>query len=157
VNFFMWKRMGLLLLGLSLLALTGQSQVRQVQNSTSTQQQKRLPGSKKRKKKIMKLQAQDSGRSLDLHVNDSFSVELGENPTTGYRWQILENGAPALRITHDSFVPGQSQGIGAGGTRVLEFIAGNAGTASIHLGYARSGDPASLKNEFRLQVQVSPR
>jgi inhibitor of cysteine peptidase len=153
----MWKRTGLLFLGLSLLTVTGQPQVSQFQNSTSTQQQKRLPGSKKRKKKMMKLQAQDSGRSLDLHVNDSFSVELGENPTTGYRWQILESGAPELRISRDSFVPGQSQGVGAGGTRVLEFIAENAGAASIHLGYARSGDLASLKNEFRLQVQVGPR
>jgi inhibitor of cysteine peptidase len=150
----MWKRTGLLLLGLALLAVWGQPQALYFQ-STSTQQQKRLPGSKKRKK--MKLQAQDSGRSLDLHVHDTFSVELGENPTTGYRWQILESGAPALRISRDSFTLGQSQGVGAGGTRILEFVAENAGAASIHLGYARSGDPASLKNEFRLQVKVSHR
>lgn len=106
--------------------------------------------------KKMNLTAQDSGRSLKVPLHATLSIELGENPTTGYRWQILENGAPVLRLNKDSFQRGSSAAVGAGGTRILEFVTESAGAASLRIGYARSGDPASLKNEFLLNVQVSP-
>jgi hypothetical protein len=97
----MWKRTGSLFLGLSLLAVTSHPQASQFQNNASTQQQKRLPGSKKRKKKIMKLQAQDSGRSLDLHVNDSFSVQ--PRVIAGRFWKAarLRSASAAIRLFQD--------------------------------------------------------
>jgi inhibitor of cysteine peptidase len=104
----------------------------------------------------MNLTAQDSGRSLSVAQHVTLIVELAENPTTGYRWTILENGAPVLRLSNDSFRRGSSTAVGAGGTRVLEFSTESAGAASLRIGYARPSDPASLKDEFLLHVQVTP-
>jgi inhibitor of cysteine peptidase len=105
--------------------------------------------------KVIELKSEDSGRSLDLRLQQTIRISLGENPTTGYRWQILEDGAPILHLSNDSFQRGSSTAVGAGGTRVLEFLASSAGTASLRLGYFRPSDPASQKNEFVLRVVVS--
>ena len=105
--------------------------------------------------KVIELKIQDNGRRLTLPVEQTIRITLAENPTTGYRWQFLENGAPVLRLTRDSFQRGSSSAVGAGGNRILEFVADAAGTASLRLGYARASDPASQKNEFALTVQVS--
>ncbi|HEY2362284.1 MAG TPA: protease inhibitor I42 family protein [Candidatus Angelobacter sp.] len=109
-----------------------------------------------KKGKRMNLTAQDSGRSLNVALHVTLIIELAENPTTGYRWQVLENGAPVLRLSNDLFRRGSSAAVGAGGTRVLEFSTESAGAASLRIGYARPSDPASLKNEFLLHVQVTP-
>jgi inhibitor of cysteine peptidase len=114
-------------------------------------------GAMRRKKgKKMILTAQDSGCSLNVPLHVPIVIELAENPTTGYRWQILENGNPVLRLAKDSFRRGSSTAVGAGGTRVLEFSTESAGAASLRIGYARPSDPVSLKNEFLLHVQVTP-
>jgi inhibitor of cysteine peptidase len=105
--------------------------------------------------KVIDLKSEDSGRSLDLGLQQTIRISLGENPTTGYRWQILEDGAPVLRLSKDSFQRGSSSAVGAGGTRVLEFLASTAGTASLRLGYLRPSDPASQKSEFVLRLVVS--
>ena len=105
--------------------------------------------------KVIDLKSEDSGRSLDLGLQQTIRISLGENPTTGYRWKILEDGAPVLRLSNDSFQRGSSTAVGAGGTRVLEFLTSAAGTASLRLGYLRPSDPASQKSEFVLRVVVS--
>lgn len=110
----------------------------------------------RKKGKKMTLTAQDSGRSLNLPLHAPIVIELAENPTTGYRWQILEDGNPVLHLTKDSFRRGSSTAAGAGGTRVLEFSTENAGAASLRIGYARPSDPAQLKSEFLLHIQVTP-
>lgn len=104
---------------------------------------------------MIELKIQDNGRRLTLPVEQTIRITLAENPTTGYRWQIIDNGAPVLRLTRDSFQRGSSSGVGAGGNRVLEFLADAAGTASLRLGYARASDPTSQKNEFALIIQVN--
>jgi inhibitor of cysteine peptidase len=111
---------------------------------------------RRKKGKGMNLSAQDSGRSLNVPLHIPIVIELAENPTTGYRWQILENGAPVLRLSNDSFRHGSSAAVGAGGTRVLEFSTESAGAASLRIGYARPSDPTSIKNEFLLHVKVTP-
>ena len=111
--------------------------------------------SRRKRGKVIELKIQDNGRRLILPVEQTIRITLAENPTTGYRWQFLENGAPVLRLTRDSFQRGSSSAVGAGGNRILEFLADAAGTASLRLGYARASDPASQKNEFVLTIQVN--
>jgi len=106
--------------------------------------------------KLIELKIHDSGRALSVLPQQTIRVSLSENPTTGYRWQILENGSPVLKLANDTFQKSPSTGVGAGGTRVLEFHTETAGTATLRLGYARASDPASQKNEFVLHVQVAP-
>jgi len=154
----------LLLLGLMMLLANdaswtsnGKERMRSQSSDFASQQMSASAGAMWRKKgKKMTLTAQDSGRSVNVPLHVNLIVELAENPTTGYRWQILENGDPVLHLSNDSFRRGSSSAVGAGGTRVLEFLTESAGTASLRIGYARPGDPASLKNEFFLHIQVTP-
>src|SRR5262249_8797977 len=111
--------------------------------------------SRRKRGQVIELRIQDNGRRLTLPVQQTIRITLAENPTTGYRWQFLENGAPVLRLTKDSFQRGSSSAVGAGGNRILEFLTDAAGTASLRLGYARASDPASQKTEFALAIQVN--
>jgi inhibitor of cysteine peptidase len=141
----------------ALLAFEGKEGMRSPSSGFASHQISTSASAMRRKKgKKMTLTAQDSGRSLNVPLHVPIVVELAENPTTGYRWQILENGSPVLRLSKDSFQRGSSTAVGAGGTRVLEFSTESAGAASLRIGYARSSDPVSLKNEFLLHVQVTP-
>ena len=108
-----------------------------------------------RKRGKVELTIQDSGRTLSLPIKQTIQITLSENPTTGYRWQVLESGTPVLRLRNDSFQRGSSSAVGAGGNRIFEFVTDAAGAAALRLGYARSGDTSSQKNEFVLTVQVS--
>ena len=83
--------------------------------------------------KVIDLKIQDSGRTLDVMTQQTIRISLGENPTTGYRWQVLENGSPVLKLSGDTFQRGASTGVGAGGTRVFEFQSETAGTGNLHL------------------------
>ena len=105
--------------------------------------------------KVIELKIQDSGRTLNLATQQTIRISLAENPTTGYRWHVVENGSPVLQLSSDNFQRGSSTGVGAGGTRVFDFHSESAGTGNLHLSYARASDPASQKNEFVLHVQVT--
>src|SRR5581483_7057383 len=37
-----------------------------------------------------------SGQSMTLPVGETLELRLPENPTTGYRWSVVENGADVL-------------------------------------------------------------
>ena len=42
-----------------------------------------------------------NGSAVETSVGDSFQLKLAENPTTGYRWQLLTDVAPALRLVQE--------------------------------------------------------
>jgi inhibitor of cysteine peptidase len=103
----------------------------------------------------MILVASDSGRTLELSLNETLEIELSENPTTGYRWQISQNGAPVLELAGDTFQLGSSSGIGGGGTRKLEFHSNVAGATTLRIVYGRPGVKDSIKQEFTLNLHVA--
>ena len=106
-------------------------------------------------RKIMILQYSDSGHTIVLKLNKEIQIDLAENPTTGYQWQIVEDGTPALEKSGDSFQRGSSPGLGAGGTRSFLFRSRFAGTAKLRIVYGRPGVKDSIKQEFLLNVRVS--
>lgn len=57
-----------------------------------------------------------NSRKADVAVGDEFAIELAENPTTGYRWQIQEMDKSAFEVLEDAFSPA-SGAVGAGGIR----------------------------------------
>jgi inhibitor of cysteine peptidase len=95
------------------------------------------------------------GKTIPLAVGDQLEVRLKENPTTGSRWRIAADGAPACEREGDSFVaagtrPGQE------GVHVWRLRAARPGRARIELAYGRSwesgGAPA---RSFAVTVEVS--
>jgi inhibitor of cysteine peptidase len=96
-------------------------------------------------------QTQNNG-SADVSVGDSFRVQLSENPTTGYRWYLQSDGAPALRLVQDSF---ESRGSlpGSGGVRYWIFAAAATGSVALRIELRRSWRPEPIST-FGITVSV---
>ncbi len=101
----------------------------------------------------MRLDASASGTRVRLRPGDSLDVVLAETPTTGYRWKLVEAGAPVLRLEADRFdPPGATPG--APGSHAWTFSVAQPGSARLALAYVRpfgSGEPA---RRFELDVDA---
>lgn len=74
----------------------------------------------------MKLDEQTAnGRTFDLERDETITLHLSENPTTGYRWHISAD--PAIEIQSNEYVRAGSNDIGAVGQRVIVFRAVGSG------------------------------
>jgi inhibitor of cysteine peptidase len=100
--------------------------------------------------------AQD-GRVLPVRVGDSISVQLPENPTTGYSWafatvddMLLEVGSPTYR--------GESPGVGGGGVKTWTLKARAPGKTRVELKRWRpwEGDQ-SVVERFTVTLDIKPR
>jgi len=92
-----------------------------------------------------------------VHVNQStiITVELAENPTTGYQWNMTVTSG--LRILNDTYVPSDTTGklVGSGGTRTWDIAAEATGNQAISAVYQRSWEPATgNETSFLLNVIV---
>jgi inhibitor of cysteine peptidase len=96
----------------------------------------------------------DEGREVSVGVGDSIVVVLEENPTTGYRWQIVRaNGI--LELAGDSYEPASPMRVGSGGHRELRFRATAAGSAAIELRHLQQWDESSVTARFSVRVRVT--
>jgi inhibitor of cysteine peptidase len=104
---------------------------------------------------MLKIDQAQNGSSLEVPLGDPFQVQLPENPTTGYRWQLQSAGDQALDLEEDSFErsPG---GIGAGGLRCWRFQAARAGLVHLEIALRRSWQPQPIET-FAITVVVKAR
>lgn len=75
---------------------------------------------------MIAIKEEDTGRTISVKVSEPFAVQLEENPTTGYVWEIEECG-DALELMESSFERPQYVSDGAGGKRIFKFIASKEG------------------------------
>jgi inhibitor of cysteine peptidase len=75
---------------------------------------------------------------IDVSVDDTFTIELGANPSTGYSWSLAapldEAVVVSLGSDHEA---GDSDAVGAPGTQKLSFRAVGEGSTTIALQYVR--------------------
>lgn len=74
------------------------------------------------------LTAAQSGCRIEARVGDELVLQLGENPTTGYRWQ--PESALQAPAREDRFEPA-AEATGAGGVRTLRFFLSNPGSSDL--------------------------
>jgi inhibitor of cysteine peptidase len=105
---------------------------------------------------IHRIEAGANGQALDVRAGDEVQIELGENPTTGYRWHVEAAGDP-LEASGSSYAR-EGSGVGAGGRRTLTFRAVRPGAAIVRLKRARARDEAAAEpaDRFEVAVRVSP-
>jgi predicted secreted protein len=77
------------------------------------------------------------GRQIELPVSEVLEVRLAENPTAGFRWNLVADGRPVCVLDSDGFEPAGGPP-GHGGRHVWRFRAAQPGEAAIELHYARS-------------------
>lgn len=97
----------------------------------------------------------DNGALVEVTLGSKVTVELEENPTTGYQWTIDCVDEVFLIPEGDAFLVGEQMGLGAGGVRRLFFRAKGAGTTSLNLIYKRpwQSNDESI-SDFKLAVRI---
>ena len=86
-------------------------------------------------------------------VASPFEVTLNETRSTGYRWDVVSDGAPVSRLERDSFeAPPATPG--APGRHTWFFSAAQAGSAEIALVYRRPFGSGNPTRRFTLRVIV---
>jgi len=97
---------------------------------------------------------QANGREVDTKVNDNFEIVLPEVRTAGYRWNIEQNGEPAVQLLEDTTQPDAARP-GSAGRHRWTFRAASAGDSEIKLQYSRSWEsPVKPTRTFTLKVRV---
>jgi inhibitor of cysteine peptidase len=100
-----------------------------------------------------RLTGADDGGVVKVRRGDAVELELPENPTTGYRWDLETHDVLAAA---DEFVqpPGEA-GIGAGGAHRWRFVLDRAGEARIALRHWQpwEGEP-SVDQRFAVRIEV---
>ena len=84
----------------------------------------------------------DNGRSVEVPVGGTFTIQLQENPTTGYSWNLsLPVG---ITLSRDEYTPSATgEGIvGAGGVRSFTLAADEPGGWNVTAEYRRPWVPA---------------
>ena len=75
----------------------------------------------------------DNGASAQVQRGAKITIELKENPTTGYRWTISSIDQVFLQPEGDEFLPPNQTTPGAGGLRRFLFRAKGAGSTAVTL------------------------
>ena len=75
----------------------------------------------------------DNGALVQVSRGAKVTIELNENPTTGYRWKISSIDEVFLLPEGDAFLSGDPKSPGAGGLRRFFFRAKGAGSTALTL------------------------
>ncbi len=96
---------------------------------------------------------EEPGKLCAVRRGDSITLELSENPSTGYLWQMTASDATILEIVQDEYVApdnGDSPLLGAAGTHRYRFRAAKAGTATLTLVLCRAWEGIDNAAETRV-------
>jgi inhibitor of cysteine peptidase len=101
----------------------------------------------------------DDGKTVALRAGDYLNVTLQEDPTTGFRWVVVEREDSRLRPAGDQYAapdPGPDGSVGGGGQRLLRFQALGAGPTRLRLEYRRVNDAGPPARTWSLVASVRP-
>ena len=82
---------------------------------------------------MITLKSMHDGNTIEVRVDDTILVQLRENPTTGYQWDIEEPKSRLIRLLGTDYIQSETSGVGGGGERALTFKAKEAGRAILKL------------------------
>jgi inhibitor of cysteine peptidase len=98
----------------------------------------------------------NSGETLAAKVGDRLTVEVQENPTTGFQWAPAGVDANIVELRTNEFRPGSTTAIGAGGVRVFQFIIKAPGHTRVQLELARAWESGASSKIFAVSLDVGP-
>jgi len=100
------------------------------------------------------IDAAADGGTIDLAVGSTLRLSLLENPSTGFRWRVAADGAPALRVEAEDYLPSGAMP-GAPGLHRWEFRAIQPGEARLRLDHARAWETVPPVETFALTIRVT--
>jgi inhibitor of cysteine peptidase len=105
---------------------------------------------------MVRVTQSDAGGTVTLPPGDALVVELPENPTTGYRWELAGPGALADRVSSD-FDPPPPGLAGAAGVRRFTVHPPAAGSYQVELVLRRPWEQdAPPRERWAVTVVVGP-
>ncbi len=106
----------------------------------------------------IKLTANDNGKTIEAAANQSLTITLDSNATTGYKWNLVtEPDAKVVKLVSSDYVVPTSDSqpiVGAGGAEVWKFQIIGAGKTTITLAYFRPFDPKQVAKEYTVTIMV---
>lgn len=103
--------------------------------------------------KPLRLSERDDGRTLLLTRGQMLELEVVENPTTGYLWQVERDGMPVLQQADSDFVPEAPNRLGEGGRKTFLFEVVEHGQVLLKLRRLRSWS-REVDKDFSLRIIV---
>lgn len=102
--------------------------------------------------RVITVTKEDSGKTVDLRVDDVLQIQLAGTATTGFWWRFQDLDEQYLRIVkkYTSEIPGVPEKIDGGPIMgVWELVAVKPGTTTVRMVYSRGGQsPKTAANEF---------
>lgn len=91
---------------------------------------------------------------LVVQKDESFTIDLESNPTTGYTWNV-ESDSDILSLTGKVFVPRKLSKAGSGGRELFTFTANSFGTTTLFFSYHRPWQSqAESVRDYNVTVSV---
>lgn len=88
----------------------------------------------------MRLNENDSNKTVEIHVDDELEIILPANLTRGYIWEVSSLNVNMLRLNNTHFIASDKI-IGAGGIEVMKFQAITVGENQVELIFHRPFEP----------------
>jgi inhibitor of cysteine peptidase len=98
----------------------------------------------------------DNGAQIQVERGAKITIELKENPTTGYRWTIGSIDQAMLAAEGDEFLPPGQKSPGAGGLRRFFFRAKAEGSTALTLVNKRAWErDDKAVSTFNLTIHIA--
>lgn len=98
-----------------------------------------------------------NGSTIAAPLNTTLTLELAENPSTGYAWNLTTTSG--LRVAADEYVPGATNVtiVGAGGIHRWQITTVAAGLQEITGVYSRPWENATANaTTYSVEISVTP-
>jgi inhibitor of cysteine peptidase len=103
----------------------------------------------------VEVSVQNDNQTVVGNVGDTFSLRLGENPSTGYSWEITtEPDATVVQKLSSEYTPGETGMAGAEGVREWRYKALEPGTTTLAMDYRRPFGDEGSANTFTVTFEV---
>ena len=94
---------------------------------------------------------------IEARVGREFQIALQANPTTGYKWELVESlDESKVKLARSEYRRNEPARVGSGGVEVWTFRAVGAGTTSLSFKYVRpwekTGPPADTRT-FKVSIR----
>ncbi|KAA6403863.1 MAG: hypothetical protein EZS28_000604 [Streblomastix strix] len=93
---------------------------------------------------------------LNKKKDETFTIELPSNPTTGYTWKLrpaTDNAIPVVKLLKDLYQPhdqpgkGKDRKVGGGGVHTFTFVADKKGATNLEFIHVRPWEKDSSNAE----------
>jgi inhibitor of cysteine peptidase len=96
----------------------------------------------------------NNGDTLAARVGDTLTIEVPENPTTGFRWAPVGVDSNMVDLQTDDFRPEVSAAVGGGGVRLFRFLVKAPGLVRLQLKLVRTWESGAASKTFDVTLDV---